>query len=88
MLTYAVEAPAADHRPLLVIHGTADDNVYFSHALKLQNALLRAGRPADLLALSGLTHMVPEPLVMRRMHERMLGFFEAHLRRLPTGDAE
>lgn len=88
VLTYAVEAPAAEHRPLLVIHGTADDNVYFSHALKLQNALLRAGRPADLLALSGLTHMVPEPLVMRRMHERMLGFFEAHLRRLPADGVE
>ncbi|HEY8429943.1 MAG TPA: DPP IV N-terminal domain-containing protein [Sandaracinaceae bacterium] len=81
VLTYAVEAPPEQHRPLLIIHGTADDNVYFSHALKLQNALLRAGRPADLLALSGLTHMVPEPVVARRMHERMLAFFETHLRR-------
>ncbi len=81
VLTYAVEAPVEQHRPLLIIHGTADDNVYFSHALKLQNALLRAGRPADLLALSGLTHMVPEATVMRRMHERMLRFFEQHLRR-------
>jgi dipeptidyl-peptidase-4 len=77
VLTYA----AGLERPLLIVHGTADDNVYFSHALKLQNALLRAGRPADLLALSGLTHMVPEATVMRRMHERMLGFFEEHLRR-------
>lgn len=81
VLTYAVEAPAADHRPLLIIHGTADDNVYFSHALQLQNALFRAGRPADLLALGGLTHMVPEPEVMRRMHEHILAYFEVHLRR-------
>jgi dipeptidyl-peptidase-4 len=80
-LTFAVEAPESDHRPLLVIHGTADDNVYFSHALKLQNALFRAGRPADLLALSGLTHMVPEPTIMRRMHARIMSFFEQHLRR-------
>ena len=80
VLTYGVEAPAEDLRPLLVIHGTADDNVYFSHALKLQNTLFRAGRPCELLALSGLTHMVPEPLVMRRMHERVMGFFEQHLR--------
>ncbi len=81
VLTFAVDAPAEDHRPLLIIHGTADDNVYFSHALKLQNALFRAGRPADLLALSGLTHMVPESIIMRRMHERVMSFFEAHLRR-------
>src|SRR5690606_28276960 len=81
VLTFATEAQADEHRPLLIIHGTADDNVYFSHALKLQNALFRAGRPADLLALSGLTHMVPEPLMMRRMHERIMAFFEQHLRR-------
>jgi dipeptidyl-peptidase-4 len=81
VLTFAVEAPESEHRPLLIIHGTADDNVYFSHALKLQNALFRVGRPADLLALSGLTHMVPEPVIMRRMHARMMAFFEQHLRR-------
>ncbi len=82
VLTYAgEEVSAADQRPLLIIHGTADDNVYFSHALKLQNTMLRAGRPADLLALSGLTHMVPEATVTRRMHERIMSFFEQHLRR-------
>ena len=67
-------------RPLLIIHGTADDNVYFSHSLKLQDALFAAGRPGELLALSGLTHMVPEPNVMRRMHSRIMAFFEEHLR--------
>jgi dipeptidyl-peptidase-4 len=81
VLTFAVEAPPEDHRPLLIIHGTADDNVYFSHALKLQNALLRVGRPSDLLALSGLTHMVPEPVVAVQMHNRIMAFFEQHLRR-------
>ncbi|MFK7987911.1 MAG: DPP IV N-terminal domain-containing protein [Sandaracinaceae bacterium] len=81
VLTYAVDAPEADHRPLLILHGTADDNVYFSHALKLQNRLLEAGRPGDLLALSGLTHMVPEPNIMRRMHQRIVSFFETNLRR-------
>ncbi|MCB9594485.1 MAG: DPP IV N-terminal domain-containing protein [Sandaracinaceae bacterium] len=80
VLTFAVEAPVEDLRPMLLVHGTADDNVYFSHSLKLQNAMLRAGRPSELLALSGLTHMVPEPVVMSRLQQRVIGFFEQHLR--------
>jgi dipeptidyl-peptidase-4 len=65
--------------PLLVIHGTADDNVYFMHSLKLTDALFRAGRPYDFLVLPGLTHMVPEATVQRRLQERILAFFAAHL---------
>jgi dipeptidyl-peptidase-4 len=81
VLSFAGEAAPEDHRPLLLIHGTADDNVYFSHSLKLQNALFLSGRPADLLALTGLTHMVPNARVMTHMHQRMMAFFEQHLRR-------
>ena len=82
VLTYAAEVvPAEDHRPLLVIHGTADDNVYFSHALKLQDAALRAGRPCDLLTLSGQTHMVPDRVLNAQRYTRMMQFFESHLRR-------
>ena len=41
-------------RPLLIMHGTADDNVYFFHPLKLSDALFRAGKPHELLPLCGL----------------------------------
>lgn len=71
-------APQLD-RPLLIMHGTADDNVLFSHALKLSNALFRAGRPHELLPLSGLTHMVPEPLVVERQWERVMRHFRENL---------
>ena len=67
--------------PLLLIHGTADDNVYFFHTLKLSDALFRAGKPHELLPLSGLTHMVPDPLVTQRQYERVMGFFKQHLQR-------
>ncbi len=56
---------------LLLIHGTADDNVYFFHTLKLSNALFRAGRPHDLLPLSDFTHMVADPLITERLQQRM-----------------
>jgi dipeptidyl-peptidase-4 len=75
LLTYADEL----RRPLLLIHGTADDNVYFRHTLKLANALFRAGREFDLLPLPGLTHMVPDPVVMQRMYGRFAAYFKKHL---------
>ncbi len=65
--------------PLLVVHGTSDDNVYFMHSLKLTDALFRAGRPYELLVLPGFTHMVPDAAVQRSLQERILAFFAAHL---------
>ncbi|WP_405365916.1 prolyl oligopeptidase family serine peptidase [Kitasatospora sp. NBC_00039] len=46
-------------RPLLLVHGLADDNVHPSHTLRLSQALTRAGRPHSVLPLPGVTHMTP-----------------------------
>jgi dipeptidyl-peptidase 4 len=43
-------------RPLMLIHGLADDNVTVAHTLRLSSALLAAGRPHTVLPLSGVTH--------------------------------
>jgi len=75
VLTYASELS----RPLLVIHGTADDNVYFTHALKISNALFRAGKKHEFLPLAGFTHMVPDPLVTTRLYTRIASFFREEL---------
>lgn len=66
-------------RPLLLIHGTADDNVYFSHSLELSDALFRAGRPHRFLPLTNFTHLVPDPLVTRRLYSRIVGFLRRSL---------
>src|SRR5262249_12514319 len=47
-------------RPLLLIHGLADDNVAVANTLRLSSALLAAGRPHDVIPLSGVTHMTPQ----------------------------
>ncbi|HEY2411467.1 MAG TPA: DPP IV N-terminal domain-containing protein [Pirellulaceae bacterium] len=65
--------------PLLIIHGTADDNVYFMHSLKMTEALFRAGREFEFLPLAGFTHMVPEPNVTIRLNSRIAAFFKQHL---------
>jgi dipeptidyl-peptidase-4 len=67
-------------RPLLVIHGTSDDNVYFLHSLKLIDALFRAGRPFEFLPLPGFTHRVTDPLVTERLYTRILDHFDRHLK--------
>ncbi len=47
-------------RPLLLIHGLADDNVVVAHSLRFSAALLAAGRPHSVLPLSGVTHMASQ----------------------------
>jgi dipeptidyl-peptidase-4 len=75
LLTYAADLK----RPLLLVHGTADDNVFFRHTLKLTNALFRAGKDFDLLPLPGMTHMTPDPVVTERLYGKIAGHFQKHL---------
>ncbi len=44
-------------RPLLLVHGLADDNVVAAHTLRFSSALLARGRVHSVLPLSGVTHM-------------------------------
>jgi dipeptidyl-peptidase 4 len=71
-------------RPLLLLHGTADDNVWVSHGLALADALFRAGRPVELVPVAGATHMLPEPLTTARRWERTAAFFRERLGKVPA----
>jgi dipeptidyl-peptidase-4 len=66
-------------RPLLVIHGTADDNVYFVNSLKLADALNRANRSWTFMPLPGQTHIVSAPEQVRQVYGRALEFFHREL---------
>ncbi|WP_328867773.1 S9 family peptidase [Streptomyces sp. NBC_00304] len=47
-------------RPLMLVHGLADDNVAVAHTLRFSAALLAAGRPHTVLPLSGAGHLVSQ----------------------------
>jgi len=70
---------AAPERPLLLFHGTADDNVFFLHSLRLADALFRAGRPALFVPLARMTHLVADPEAVVQLSERELAFLREQL---------
>ncbi|GGN14730.1 peptidase [Lentzea pudingi] len=66
-------------RPLMIIHGLADDNVVAAHTLRLSNALLAAGRPHTVLPLSGVTHMTPQEQVAENLLLLQVDFLKQSL---------
>ncbi|MBO0517390.1 S9 family peptidase, partial [Streptomyces beijiangensis] len=72
--------PADQVRPLMVIHGLADDNVVAAHTLRLSSALLAAGRPHEVLPLSGVTHMTPQEQVAENLLLLQVDFLKRSLR--------
>jgi dipeptidyl-peptidase-4 len=54
-------------RPLLLIHGLADDNVFVANTLRLSRALTEAGRLHSVVPLSGITHMTTEESVAENL---------------------
>ena len=66
-------------RPLLLIHGLADDNVLAAHTLQFSTALLHHGKVHELLALSGVTHMTPQEVVAENLLLHQLEFLQRHL---------
>jgi len=66
-------------RPLLLVHGLADDNVVAAHTLQLSAALLAAGRPHIVLPLSGVTHMTPQEVVAENLLRLQLDFLRRAL---------
>ncbi len=66
-------------RPLLLIHGLADDNVTVAHTLRLSAALLAAGRPHSVLPLSGVTHMASQEEVAENLLLLQVDFLRTSL---------
>lgn len=77
----SLTAPDKDvtRRPLLMIHGLADDNVVVAHTLRLSGALLAAGYPHQVLPLTAITHMAADPVVAENLLGLQLDFLRRSL---------
>ena len=73
-----LEAPKLT-RPLLLVHGLADDNVFAANTLRFSSALLAAGRPHEVLPLSGTTHAPSDEHVFENLLLHQLDFLRRHL---------
>jgi dipeptidyl-peptidase-4 len=71
-----LEDAAKLERPVLIIHGLADDNVIVAHSLRLSRTLLEAGKPHAFLPLSGITHMAVAEAVAENLLLLQLRFLQ------------
>ncbi|MDV9189873.1 prolyl oligopeptidase family serine peptidase [Streptomyces sp. SR27] len=74
-----LSGPEVPVRPMMIVHGLADDNVVVAHALRLSSALLAAGRPHEVLPLSGVTHMTPQEQVAENLLLLQVDFLKRSL---------
>src|SRR5204863_1577352 len=79
-----IDDAAKLERPLLLVHGLADDNVVAAHTLRLSAALLAAGRPHSLLPLSGVTHIASAKPVEEGLLLAQVDFLRGALSRAPS----
>ena len=69
--------------PLLVIHGTGDDNVHLQHTLQLADRAWRSGVRFDLMLLPALGHGLNADGARRQVFGAIADLFDEHLRRSP-----
>ncbi|TCO55710.1 S9 family peptidase [Actinocrispum wychmicini] len=66
-------------RPLLLIHGLADDNVHPANTLRMSEALLAAGRQHEVLLLPGVGHDPMDASIAENLLSHQVTFFQRHL---------
>ena len=65
---------------VLIIHGTADDNVHVQHTLQYTDALVRADKQFEMQLYTDDNHHLRKGNNATHMHNRILGFLERTLK--------
>jgi len=71
-------------RPLLIVHGSNDDNVFAAHAMRFATALTAAGKPHEFLLLAGHGHHAIRLPVSKDVLAYQLGFLRRSLALAPS----
>ncbi|MDE6555708.1 MAG: S9 family peptidase [Duncaniella sp.] len=66
--------------PLLIIHGTADDNVHLSNTMEYVSALESSGRFCDMLLYPNMNHSINGCDARLNVYSKMLDYFNRNLR--------
>jgi dipeptidyl aminopeptidase/acylaminoacyl peptidase len=82
-ITYAEQL----RRPLLILHGMVDDNVHFQDSVQLVQKLIELGKAQyfEVMFYPKENHSFVRPESWTDEYERILSFFERHLRANPNG---
>lgn len=75
-----LERASSLKRPLQIIHGLADDNVFVAHSLQLSQVLTAHGRPHEVLPLTGITHMATQEEVAENLLTLQVDFLRRALK--------
>ncbi|MBI1746424.1 MAG: alpha/beta fold hydrolase [Acidobacteria bacterium] len=74
-----LEAAAQLKAKLLILHGTADDNVHMQNTMSFLNALVKAARPYELQIQPGQKHGFHGEAARTYLTASLLEFFKKHL---------
>ncbi|MDR0413290.1 MAG: S9 family peptidase [Dysgonamonadaceae bacterium] len=64
---------------LLLVHGTADDNVHYQNALYYSEALVEAGKNFEMQIYSNKNHSLPDTKTRNHLYTRILHFLDKQL---------
>jgi dipeptidyl-peptidase-4 len=65
--------------PLLIAHGSTDNNVHFQNTLRLIDILAGADKPFDLMVYPGTRHGIRRSQFALHFHRLKIDFFKRHL---------
>jgi dipeptidyl-peptidase 4 len=63
-------------RPMLLIHGLADDNVVFDHSARMMASLQKAGVPFETMLYPGQAHGIREPAIQLHLWRTITTFLD------------
>lgn len=79
--TSAIEMASKLHGRLLLVHGTADDNVHYQNTLLYAERLVEEGKQFEMQIYTDKNHSISGKQTRRHLYTRMFDFLESNLKK-------